>query len=269
MVAAGQLDAVLDEQSAEATLEVPLDLAVAGGVGFERGPEVRAAGVAATKRAFDVGWACVVVKPGFGQSLQKGAAVVAGGEVEEGARDRGGRKTGIEEEVSGAQAASVEGEARGCGASSRHGELDPGRRGGDDLPAASGRPVAEDGAIACGQQSGNEESVLSGELRRLCQIHALVDPVQPAGAQGAVDRGVRDAGGQQLRSGDDPLLPSGDHANCVRFLPVSESNPTQLGHQVMVDRPPPAEQDGFVSSLLIACPDTRAKRTTGLAAGNA
>jgi hypothetical protein len=57
-------------------------------VGFERGPEVRAARVAAAQGAFDVGWACVVVKLGFGQSLQKGAAVVAGGEVEEGARDR-------------------------------------------------------------------------------------------------------------------------------------------------------------------------------------
>ena len=159
---------------------------------------------------------------GFGQSLQKGAAVVAGGEVEEGPRDRRRWITGIEDDVSGAQAASVEGEARGCGAPSRHGELDPGRWGGDDLPAVSGRPVAEDGAIACSQQSGNEESVLSGELGRLCQIHVLVDPVQPAGAQSAVDRGVRDAGGQQLRSGDDPLLASGDHANCVRFLPFSQ-----------------------------------------------
>jgi hypothetical protein len=37
----------------------------------------------------------------------------------------------------------------------------------------------------------------------------------------------------------------------------------------MVDRPAPAEQDGLVSSLLIACPDTSAKRTTGRAAGNA
>jgi hypothetical protein len=66
-----------------------------------------AAGVAAAQGGVDVGRAGVVVKLGLGQGFQQGALVVTGGKVQEGARDRGAWKTGIEEEVFGAQAALV------------------------------------------------------------------------------------------------------------------------------------------------------------------
>ena len=51
LVALGQLDAVADEQRAEAPFEPALGLAVARGVEIEGGPEVGAAGMAAAERA--------------------------------------------------------------------------------------------------------------------------------------------------------------------------------------------------------------------------
>jgi hypothetical protein len=123
-----------------------------------------------------------VVELGFGEGSEEGALVVAGGEVEERPRDRRGWKTGIEDEVVGAQAALVQDEARGRLSVPRHRELDLSRRRRDDAPAPRGRAMAEDRAIARGHQSGNEESVLCGEFRRLRRIHALVDEVQPTRA---------------------------------------------------------------------------------------
>ena len=73
---------------------------------MQGGSEVGAAGVAAAQGAFDVGRACVVVKLGFGQGSEEGWWVVAGGEIEEGARDRRAWKADIEDEVSGAELAS-------------------------------------------------------------------------------------------------------------------------------------------------------------------
>jgi hypothetical protein len=74
-----QLDAVADEQPAEAALEVALDRAVAWRVGYYGGAQVGAAGVAASERAFDVGGAKVVVELGFGERSEEGFVVVAGG----------------------------------------------------------------------------------------------------------------------------------------------------------------------------------------------
>jgi hypothetical protein len=82
--------------------------------------------------------------------------------------------------------------------------------------------MAQDGTIARGQQSGNEESVLCSELRRLRRIHALVDEVQPTGSQGAIDRRPADAGQQQLRATDDPLLIASESANCLGSPSVSQ-----------------------------------------------
>jgi hypothetical protein len=126
--------------------------------------------------------------------------------------------------------------------------------------------MAEDRALARGQQSGNEESVLCGELGRLRREHAPVDGMQPAGAQRAVDHPSIDTGPQQLRAGDDALLISRDSANHLEFASFSGANPRWFDHQLMVDPPPPTEQDGFVSSPLIARPDTSAKRTADRAA---
>ena len=67
---------------------------MAGRVGVQRGAQVRAAGVPAAQGADDVGGAQVVLELGFGEGAEEGAAGVAGREVEEGARDRGGAGSG-------------------------------------------------------------------------------------------------------------------------------------------------------------------------------
>jgi hypothetical protein len=89
-----QLDVVLDEQQPEAALEVAAGFAVAGGVSFERGAEVRAARVAPAEGAEDVDGAGVVVELGLRERAEESALVIAGGEVQEGARDRGGGEAG-------------------------------------------------------------------------------------------------------------------------------------------------------------------------------
>jgi hypothetical protein len=48
--------------------------------------------------------------------------------------------------------------------------------------------MAEYGAIARGHQSGNEESVLTKQLRRERREHASMEPMQPGRPQGTVDR---------------------------------------------------------------------------------
>jgi hypothetical protein len=118
--------------------------------------------------------------------------------------------------------------------------------------------MAEDRTIARGQQSGNEETVLAGELRRMRRIHALVNRVQPTGTQRAVDRPPIEPRPLQLRAGDDPRLIPSDRANCSRSASVFEANPEQFGHQRMVDDPAAEKQDASVSSPLIARPNTSA-----------
>ena len=54
--------------------------------------------------------------------------------------------------------------------------------------------------------------------------------VQRAGAERAIDRPFADAGVQELRSGDDPVLIGGKYANCVRLPAVSAGYRTQFGH---------------------------------------
>jgi hypothetical protein len=88
--------------------------------------------------------------------------------------------------------------------------------------------MAEDRAIARGQQRGNEESILSGELRRLRRIHPLVDEVQPAGPQGAIDGGPAHARPEQLPTTDDPRLTASESANCLGSPSVFEGDPIAL-----------------------------------------
>jgi len=65
---------------------------VAGRVLCEGRSEVGAARVPAAQGALDVRGAQVVLELGFRQRAQERAAVIAGGEVQERARDRGGPK---------------------------------------------------------------------------------------------------------------------------------------------------------------------------------
>ena len=105
LVALGQLDAVADEQRAEAALQAALHLAVARRVLVQRGAQVGAARVPAAQRALDVGGAQVVLELGFGERAQQRAAVVAGREVQQGARDGGGGEAAVVGAVAGAQVA--------------------------------------------------------------------------------------------------------------------------------------------------------------------
>ena len=189
LVSERQLDLSADQQSAEAALEVALHLAMTGRVRLEDGSEVGAAGVTASERAVDVGGAEVVVELGFGEGAEEGLAVVARGEVEEGAGYRCGAEAAVVGGVGWAEAAAlVEDQAFGDRSSPRHGQLGLRRGRRDDLPAPGGGPVAEEGAIACGENRGNEETVLCQQFGRDRRIDAYVDAVQSAGAQGAVDR---------------------------------------------------------------------------------
>jgi hypothetical protein len=90
----------------------------------QRGSEVGAARVAAAQRARDVRGAQVVVELGFGECAEEGSVVVAGCEVEEGARDGGGGEAAVEGEVVCAQvAADVKLQTLDC-ARPRHGKRD-------------------------------------------------------------------------------------------------------------------------------------------------
>ena len=125
LVAFGQLDAVADEQRAEAPFEPALGLAVARGVGIEGGPEVGAAGVAAAESAHDVVGAEVVLELGLGECLEQRRLLVARGEVEQGAGDGGGAEASVVHDVAGAHGGRlVQRDAGRARAAVRHGELD-------------------------------------------------------------------------------------------------------------------------------------------------
>ena len=48
--------------------------------------------------------------------------------------------------------------------------------------------MTEQGTVARGQQGGNEVPVLGEQFRRHRRVHAAMDAVQRASAQGTVDR---------------------------------------------------------------------------------
>ena len=114
----------VDEEVAEAALQAALHLPVARGVLLQRGAEVGAARVPAAQGALQVLRAQVVLELGFRERSQQRAVVVAGGEVQEGARDRGGREAAVERGVARAQVAADEDrQPLGLRDGSRHGEL--------------------------------------------------------------------------------------------------------------------------------------------------
>jgi hypothetical protein len=94
VVAAGEVDAVLDEEAAEEALEC--------------GSQVGAAGVAAAEGLQDVGGTEIVVELSFGEGSEEPALLVADGKVQQGAGHRGGGEAGIAGEVAGAEAALVD-----------------------------------------------------------------------------------------------------------------------------------------------------------------
>jgi hypothetical protein len=122
LVASGQLDAVADQQRSEAPLEGALRLAVTGRVGIEGGSEVGTARVAAAERADDVVGTDVVLELGLGEGLEERRLAVAGGEIEQGACDRGAAEAPVPRDVARADRTAV----------SRCADLYRDRRGRDD-----------------------------------------------------------------------------------------------------------------------------------------
>ena len=187
-----------DQKVAKPALQAALHLAMAGRVLCEGRSEVGAARVPAAQGALDVRGAQVVLELGLRQRAQERAAVIAGGEVQERARDRGGREAAPVGDVAWAQPRAVEHlEAGHRPASSRRGKRDHRGRGGDDAPAPGRRAVTEQCTIARGQQGGNEVPILGEQFRRHRRVHAAMDAVQVAAVQRATDLAATDARGQR------------------------------------------------------------------------
>ena len=125
-------------------------------------------------------------------ALQQRAVVVAGGEVQERARDRGGREAAVAGGVARAQVAADEDrQPLGLRMVSRHRELDHRGRGRNDAPAPGRRPVTQQGPVARGQQGGDEVPLLGEQFGRHRRVHAPMDAVQPA-ARRRRDRSMSD-----------------------------------------------------------------------------
>jgi hypothetical protein len=84
------------------------------------------------------------------------AVLVASTEVQERSRDGGGGKAAVAGGVAGAQAAADVQLNALDRATPWHSQRDHRGRGWDETPAPSRRAVAEEGALAGGQQSGDE-----------------------------------------------------------------------------------------------------------------
>jgi hypothetical protein len=109
--------------------------------------------------------------------------------------------------------------------------------------------VAEEGAFANDQQSGDAAAVFGEQFRRDRGVDAAVDRMQPACMECAVDRRPADAGGQQLRAGDDSVLPRRDGATCPGFVPVSGKKSGRFGHPVIVGAPAVPALPAFATTL--------------------
>ena len=109
--------------------------------------------------------------------------------------------------------------------------------------------MAEQSAVARGQQRRDEEAVLGEQFWRHHRVHAPMDPVHPAGAQCPDDPGAADARGRQLRPADDPRLLTRDRPNWVGLGSVSGLNPTQFRHAAIVGAPAVPALHAFVTTL--------------------
>ena len=109
-------------------------------------------------------------------------------------------------------------------------------RGGNDAPAPGRRPVAEDRAVARGQQGGNEVPFLGEQFRRHRRVHARW--MRCSGPRATRARSPpTDPGRQQLRPGHDPACSAAIVANCPGYPLGFRGKSGQFGHPAMVGAP--------------------------------
>jgi hypothetical protein len=73
--------------------------------------------------------------------------------------------------------------------------------------------MAEQRTLARGQQGGHEVPFLGEQFGRHRRVHAPMDAVHPARAQGAIDRRAIEFGAQQLCAADNAVLLTSDDPN--------------------------------------------------------
>ncbi|MGZ6673862.1 MAG: hypothetical protein ACXVFM_16090 [Solirubrobacteraceae bacterium] len=94
--------------------------------------------------------------------------------------------------------------------------------------------MAQECTVARGQQGGDEVAILGEQFGRHGRVDTAVDEMQPANAQGAIDRRAVDLSGQQLSPADNAVLRTSDDPNRPEFSSVSEGNSGRLAHAAMV-----------------------------------
>ena len=94
--------------------------------------------------------------------------------------------------------------------------------------------MAQQSAVARGQQGGDEVPFLGEQFWRHRRVHAPMDEVQLAGAEGAIDCVGIGPRGKKLRTGDDSRLARRNRPNCRRLPSDSGGNQRQFGHVAMV-----------------------------------
>jgi hypothetical protein len=109
--------------------------------------------------------------------------------------------------------------------------------------------VAEQGAVAGGQQRGDEEAVLGEQFRRDGGVDAAMDAVQLADSEGAADHRPADSRGTKLRPRHDPGLIPRNGANCLGLVSVSGSDPNQFAHTAIVGAHAVPALPGFATTL--------------------
>jgi hypothetical protein len=98
------------------------------------------------------------------------------------------------------------------------------------------------------QQGGHEVPFLGAQFGRHRRIHAAMDGMQPARAEGAIDRRPVDFSGQQLCPVDNAVLPTGNGPNRFGFSSVSDGKAKRLGHAAWSAPPPRRLNAGFATT---------------------
>jgi hypothetical protein len=78
-----------------------------------------------------------------------------------------------------------------------------------DAPKGAGGTVTEDGLFATCEYC-SEPPAFPRDARVPNRVHAAMDHVQPAREHARIDHPRRQAKGEQLEAGDDPVLPSSE-----------------------------------------------------------
>lgn len=130
-----------------------------------------------------------------------------GGEVEEGARDRGGGQAFVVFDVIGV-AEGVDPDGAGAAASAKRGrELDAATRGPDEVPLRGRGSVAERGA-GHGEEGGVQAASV-GQRRMANRVDPMMHAVQLARVGAVLDRPPAETELEELRVGHDATLPLG------------------------------------------------------------